>query len=228
MKLKDILLSIALANNTVEVYYDEANGFCDFGLKINNIDFKVISEDFEDLYSQLENDINSGFGDDLIISGEGNTSYTLLDNFKCIKTAEYFSILTERYEVWSEDNSTTFCFDSSNLPFDTVSLVKEKGVLKVNESKELSKILTKEEYSKFTSFYSDLLIDFQELQGELDVIVDNKRTICELSYIDAWYKKEMDFTLFNSSSNDYSIDEFREILVARFNFTEHMANTTIK
>lgn len=210
MKLKDILLSIASHNNTVEVYYDEADGYCNFGLKINNIDFKVLMDDYESLFFRLEDDINCGFRDELIISGEGNSSYILLDNSRCIKTALYFSILFDRSSNWIEDNATTYYFDNMTLPDGSVYLTKELGILKVSESIELSKSLTDEEYSKFTDFYSDLLIDFQELEVELEFYIDKNRIVCELTNIDAWYKKEMDFTLLNASSNDYCIDEFRD------------------
>jgi len=141
MNLKEFFLSLAAQNQIVEVYFNEENRDPVFGFKINNIDSEVLIEDNDNLWSKIENVINDAFlSSDLIDKDEGDTSYFIQSDLSCIKTAKYFSWVSETEQFWIESHDTEFYFENVDFSeLDIILITKEYDSFKIREEIELKK-----------------------------------------------------------------------------------------
>lgn len=225
MNLKEFFLSLAAHSQIVEIYFNEENREAMFGFKINNIDSEVLIEDNSILWSKIESEINNAFlSSDLIDEGEGDTSYFIQSDLSCIKTAKYFSWVSETEQFWIESHETSFYFENIDFPFYSILITKELDAFKIDEAKTLKKILTNQKYEEFYSFYESLLGEFQEMQIELQLDKqDGKEVYCSINSMYGSYRENMSFTLLDSSEIDISKEELKLMLLNNFRIDTGLA-----
>lgn len=228
MKLKEFFLSLAFHSQIVEIYFNEQDREAVFGFKINNIDSQVLFEDNSALWFKIENEINNALSPDLIDKGEGDTSYFIQSDLSCIKNAFYFSWANETERFWIESHETEFYFENIDFPFSSILITQELDSFEIDQAKTLKKILTNQQYEEFYSFYEDLLIEFQEIQIELEFDKqDGKEVYCSILNIHASYREKMNFTLFDSSEIDISKEELKLILIKNFKIETDLADQVL-
>ena len=225
MNLKEFFLSLAAHSQIVEVYFNEENREAVFGFKINNIDSEVLLEDNSILWSKIESEINNAFlSSDLIDEGEGDTSYFIQSDLSCIKTAKYFSWVSETEQFWIESHETEFYFENIDFPFYSILITKELDSFKIDEAKTLKKILTNQKYEEFYSFYEGLLGEFQEMEIELQLDKqDGKEVYCSIQSMYGSFRENMNFTLLDSSKIDISKEELKLMLLKNFRIDTGLA-----
>ena len=225
MNLKEFFLSLAANSQIVEVYFNEENREAVFGFKINNIDSEVLLEDNSILWSKIESEINNAFlSSDLIDEGEGDTSYFIQSDLSCIKTAKYFSWVSETEQFWIESHETEFYFENIDFPFYSILITKELDSFKIDEAKTLKKILTNQKYEEFYSFYEGLLGEFQEMEIELQLDKqDGKEVYCSIQSMYGSFRENMNFTLLDSSKIDISKEELKLMLLKNFRIDTGLA-----
>lgn len=218
MKLKEFFFSLVKHDQHVEIYFNQEDRDGVFGFKINDVDSETLSEDNYTLYEMIESEINNAFlASNLIDQGEGDTSYILQSDFSCIKNAKYFSWVEETEQFWIESNETEYYFENIDFPFDNIMITKELDSFKIDEEKTLKKILSKQTYEEFYSFYKELLSEFQEMQIVLEVEeIDENEIICTISSMNGSYKENMNFTLLDNSKENYSKNELKSLLIRSF------------
>ena len=229
MELKEFFLSLVRHSQKVEIYYNNENRDDIFGFKINGIDSYEIWEmdDKLNFYSLIEEEIRWAFIDNsgLVNNGEGDTSYFLQPNFTYVKSAKYFDWDTETEQFWIEENETEFDFENINLPFDRIFITKELDSVKIDEEKTLKNILSKELYKKFVSFYKELLGEFQEMEIQLELELNEENNlISSILQMDGSYTETIKFTLLDASVLDIPIDNLKEMLVKFFKIDEQKAS----
>ena len=225
MNLKEFFLSLAAHSQIVEVYFNEENREAVFGFKINNVDSEVLLEDNSILWSKIESEINNAFlSSDLIDEGEGDTSYFIQSDLSCIKTAKYFSWVSETEQFWIESHETEFYFENIDFPFYSILITKELDSFKIDEAKTLKKILTNQKYEEFYSFYEGLLGEFQEMEIELQLDKqDGKEVYCSIQSMYGSFRENMNFTLLDSSKIDISKEELKLMLLKNFRIDTGLA-----
>ena len=225
MNLKEFFLSLAAHSQIVEIYFNEENREAMFGFKINNIDSEVLIEDNSILWSKIESEINNAFlSSDLIDEGEGDTSYFIQSDLSCIKTAKYFSWVSETEQFWIASHESSFYFENIDFPFYSILITKELDAFKIDEAKTLKKILTNQKYEEFYSFYESLLGEFQEMQIELQLDKqDGKEVYCSINSMYGSYRENMSFTLLDSSEIDISKEELKLMLLNNFRIDTGLA-----
>lgn len=226
MKLKELFLSVAAHNQTVEIYFNQKNRDPVFGFKINDIDSEVLLENNDTLWSLIESEINGAFlASDLIDEGEGDTSYFLQPDLSCVKSAEYFSSVEETEQFWIQSNETGFHFENIDFPIYSILITKKLDSFKIDEEKKLKKILKKEQYEEFASFYKEILNEFQEMQIELEVEEGDENGVnCSILSMYGSYRENMDFTLLDFSEVDISKDELKIMLSKYFRIDALLAD----
>lgn len=229
MTLKEFFLSLASLNQIVEVYFNEENRDAVFGFKINNIDSDVLLEDNSTLGSKFESEINNAFLlSDLIDEGEGDTSYFIQSDLSCIKTAKYFSWVNETEQFWIENHETEFYFENIDFPFHSIFITKELDSFKIDKEKMLKIILTNQQYEEFYSFYEGLLSEFQEMEIELKLDKHNEKEVyCSIKSMYGSYRKNINFTLLDSSEIDISKEELKLMLLKYFKIDTHLAEKVL-
>jgi hypothetical protein len=230
MKLKEFFLSLATHNQAVEIYFNEENRDPVFGFKINNIDSEVLLAENDGLWTKIESEINNAFlSTNLIDDGEGDSTYFILSDLSCIKTAKYFSWANETELFWIESHETEFYIENLDFPFNGVLINKELDSFKIDEEKTLKKMLAYDQYNQFTHFYKELLSEFQEMQIELQLEVFSETLIlCSIIHMDGFYRKTLEFTLLDASEIDVSKDELKQMLLKCFDFEEQLANQILE
>jgi hypothetical protein len=229
MKLKDFFIALAKYDQEVEIYFNQENGDAIFGFKINQIDVNELNDlnNYESILDSILNEINNGFieNSDLIEKGEGDTTYKVHSDFSCIKKAKYFDWVTESEQFWIEDNETDFVFEKVIFPFDSISIYKDLNNFKIDEEINLNRIISKETYESFKSFYENLLNEFQEMEIELQFdIDDDNNTKCYINQMDGAYSKKMDFTLLDNSKVDFSEEELQNLLLNNFKAKQYLVD----
>ena len=229
MNLKDFFLSLASHNQIVEVYFNEENREGMFGFKINNIDSEVLFEGNSNLLSRIENEINSAFlSSDLIGEGEGDTSYFIQPDLSCIKTAKYFSWVSETEQFWIESRETEFYFKNIDFPFYSIVITKELDSFKIDEEKTLKNKLTTLQYKEFYSFYKGLLSEFQEMEIELQLDKHGEIGVkCSIQRMYGSYREKMNFTILDSSEIDISKEELKLMLLKYFRIDTDLADQVL-
>ena len=229
MNLKEFFLSLAAHGQIVEVYFNEENREAVFGFKINNIDSEVLLEDNSALWSKIESEINNAFlSSDLIDEGEGDTSYFIQSDLSCIKTAKYFSWVSETEQFWLESHETEFYFENIDFPFYSILITKELDSFKIDEAKTLKKTLTNQQYEEFYSFYECLLGEFQEMEIELQLDKqDGKEVYCSIQSMYGSYRENMNFTLLDFSEIDISKEELKLMLLKNFRIDTDLADQVL-
>ena len=227
MKLKEFFLSLVKHDQHVEIYFNQEERDAVFGFKINDIDSETLSEDNYSLYKIMESEINNAFlASDLTDKGEGDTSYILKSDFSCIKNAEYFFDGFE--QSWIESNETEYYFENIDFPFHSIMITKELDSYKIDEEKTLKKMLSKQKYEEFHSFYKELLSEFQEMEIELQFYLNNEKKIKSyIIYMRGSYKENMNFTLLDNSKENYSKDELKSSLIECFKIEPLLAKKII-
>jgi hypothetical protein len=226
MKLKDFFLALITHHQNIEIYVKRENRDPVFGFKINNIDSDGLYEINADLQYLVEQEIRDAFiesNSPLIDNDEGDTSYFLNSDLSCIKRAKYFDWGTESEQFWIDEHETDFNFENTNLPFHSIMITKELDSFVIYEEKTLKKILTRQQYEEFNSFYKELLNEFQEMQIELGVEGDDENGInCSIWSMYGSYRENMSFTLLDSSEVDFSKDDLKEMLSKYFSIEEQL------
>ncbi|MDA9182751.1 hypothetical protein N9O51_06120 [Saprospiraceae bacterium] len=224
MNLKEFFLSLAAHSQIVEIYFNEENRQGVFGFKINNIDSELVLEDNSILWSKIESEICNAFlSSDLIDDCEGDTSYFIQSDLSCIKTAKYFSWVSESDQFWIDRHETSFYFENIDFPFYRILINKELDSFKIDEAKTLKKILTNQKYEEFYSFYEGLLGEFQEMEIELQLEQDGKEVYCYINSMYGSYRENMNFTLLDSSEIDISKEELKLMLLNNFRIDTDLA-----
>jgi len=225
MKLKEFFQTLVAHNQNVEIYFKETTREGVFGFKINDIDSSDLIERLEDCETifSIMDEINNAFLDsELIDSGEGDTSYLLKPDLSCVKIANYFSPGYEQF--WIENNISEFDFGNIILPFGSILITKELDSVKIDEEKTLKDILPKEDYKKFVSFYKELLDEFQEMEIELELeLNEDNHLISTIIQMDGSYMETLKFTLLATSVLDIPIKNLKEMLVKLFKIDEQKA-----
>jgi hypothetical protein len=226
MKLEEFFLSLAAHKQTVEIYFNEENRDPAFGFKINNIDSEVLLEDNNTLWSNIESEINNGFlSSDLIDEDEGGSSYFIQPDLTCVKTAKYFSWVSETEQFWIESNETEFYIENVDFPFDRVLITKELDSFSIDEDEALKTILTKQQYDEFYIHYKGLLSEFQEMEIELQIDEhDRKGIVCSILSMYGSYTENMNFTLLDSSGLDISKEDLKMMLLKYFKIDTCLAD----
>jgi hypothetical protein len=216
MKLKEFFLSLAAHKQTVEIYFNEENIDPVFGFKINNIDDEVLLEDNNTLWDKIEGEINNAFlSSDLIDEGEGDTSYFIQPDLSCVKTAKYFSWISETEQFWIESHETEFYIENIDFPFPSVLITKELDSFRI----------TKQQYEDFYAYYKGLLREFQEMEIKLQLDEYDKKGIkCSIQSMDGSYRENMNFTLLDSSEVEFSKEEFKMMLTNYFRIDTCLAD----
>jgi hypothetical protein len=218
MTLKDLFLSLAFNKQKVEIYFFQEDLTPIFAFRINDKDSSIIEGDKLDLICKIEAEINNGFlGSSLVENFEGDTSYFLLADGFCVKTAKYFSWVGESEQFWIENHETNFKFGKVNLPFDSILISKSLDSFVLSEERKLKAILGSDRFQDFFSFYFDLLQEFQEMEIELQFDKQDDGNL--FSYIlsmDGSYSQNLEFTLLDSSINKFSLQDLEMMLIDEF------------
>jgi hypothetical protein len=180
---------------------------------------------YESILDSILDEINNGFieNSDLIEYGEGDTSYFLKPDLTCIKKAKYFDWVTESEQFWIEENETDFVFGKVKFPFESILITKDLNNFKIDEEINLKRIISKETYESFKSFYENLLNEFQEMEIELQFDIDDENnTKCYINQMDGAYSKKVDFTLLDNSKVDFSEEQLQNLLLNHFKVEQYL------
>lgn len=220
MKINDFFKRIAKFGQDVEIYFKQGERDGLFGFKINKIDGSdIYNLSSEDIIFKILDEINTAFvcNSDLIENGEGETSYFLKPDYTCTKKAEYFDSITETSEFWIEKNETNFDFGKVKFPFYSILITKELDIIKIDDNNKLKKLISKETYNSFINFYENLLNQFQEMEIELQFDVDDENnTITYINSMYGVYTENVNFTLLDKSSEEYSELILENLLIKYF------------
>lgn len=229
MKLKNFLLDLASNNQQVEIYFTQKYGDPTFGFRINNIDSSGFAEvknlaiDHTLIIDEIKNCFFSN--STLIDENEGETTYLLLPNGGCIKSAEYFDSISDSAQIWIENNETEFNLGTIAFTFDQILITKDFNTFIINEEKEIKQVLPTELFENFVSFYKELLSQFQKMQTLLQIDYDEQNhATCKILNMKGSYKENMNFTLLDACVIDYPDEELKSLLITYFNIESKIAN----
>lgn len=223
-------MALAANKQNVEIYFNEEDRSGIFGFKINNIDSEELLNDNIKLWGMIEPEINNAFLlSGLVEKGEGDTTYTLLPDLTCLKTAKYFSWVDETEQFWIENNLPEFYFKDIIFPTNGILISKntDSNSISISEKGNLKKTLTKEQFKVLNNYLEALTKDFENIELRLMYDEDNDEA-WSISEVDGFYQQQMEFSLLDSSNIEIPLNDLKSMLLNCFKIKPSIVEQILK